>query len=152
MRVLLYLLFAFIMFGLVGGLGGCGGREAEEPTAEEEVTEPEKPEEKPEEVAEKPDMKALIEQGKELYSAQGCMGCHTTDGSPSVGPTFKGLYGSERELEDGTKVEADEAYIKESIIDPKAKIVKGYAAIMPAYQLSEEELKALIEFIKSLSE
>jgi len=148
-RSVFYVLIAFLLLGLAWGLGGCGGREAEKPAAEKEAA---KPEEKPEEVAEKPDVQALIDKGKELYSAQGCMGCHTTDGSPSTGPTFKGLFGHEIELEDGTKVVADEAYIKESILDPKAKVHKGFSAIMPPYKLSDEEIEAIIAFLKSLSE
>jgi cytochrome c oxidase subunit 2 len=69
-----------------------------------------------------------------------------------VGPTFKGLFGTEQELIGGTKVVADENYIRESIMDPMKKIVKGYVPQMPTYrgQLSDEEVNQLIAYIKSL--
>jgi cbb3-type cytochrome oxidase cytochrome c subunit len=103
----------------------------------------------------RPGLSELAKRGQQLYRQLGCVGCHTVDGSPSTGPTWKGLYGKAREvtLPDGTTqtVIADEAYLKESIVQPKAKVVKGFPAIMPAYpQLSGEELSALIEYIESL--
>ena len=99
----------------------------------------------------------LAKKGQQLYRELGCVGCHTVDGSPSTGPTWKGLFGAEREVQlpDGTTqtVVADEAYLRESIVDPNAQVVQGFPAIMPAYpQLGDEELNALIEFIKSLKE
>ncbi len=159
-RSALYVLMAVLAVGLVTGLAGCGGGEqqSQAPTTEEKGEQPEQPTEQPkEEVVEQPEEgageQALIDKGKELYSGQGCMGCHSVGGSPGVGPTWKGLYGSERELEDGTTVTADEAYLRESIVDPNAKVVKDYQPIMPPYsQLSDEDLKALIAYIKSLAE
>jgi cytochrome c oxidase subunit 2 len=69
-----------------------------------------------------------------------------------VGPTFKGAYGGSRELQDGSTVVADDAYVTESILKPMAKVRKGYAPVMPAYegQLSDSEVKDLIEFIKTV--
>jgi len=91
----------------------------------------------------------LVERGKQLAQANGCLGCHTTDGSKALGPTWQGLYGKVETLQDGTTVTVDEAYLKESIIDPNAKIVKGFPSVMPAFKtLSDEELQALIAFIK----
>ena len=135
---------AFLLsLGLIVGVAGCGGGQQAQKPAEEK--------EQPKEQPAKADVQALIERGKQLAQTNGCLGCHTTDGRPSVGPTWKGLYGSERELQDGTKVIADEAYLKESITDPNAKVVKGFSPSMPPYsQLSEEDLNALIEYIKSL--
>ncbi len=111
----------------------------EPPKAEEEETRPTDP----------------AEWGKQLAQSYGCLACHTTDGSKSVGPTWQGLYGAEVDvvLPDGSTqtVVADEAYIRESIVDPNAKVHKGYPPIMPPYtQLSEDELNALVEYIKSL--
>jgi cytochrome c oxidase subunit 2 len=98
---------------------------------------------------------AGTELGAEVAQVQGCLSCHSPDGSQLVGPTWLGLYGSEEALEDGSAVLVDEAYLRESILDPGAKITQGFTNIMPpTYQdtLSEEEVDALIEYIKSLSE
>lgn len=90
------------------------------------------------------------ERGKSAAAV--CLACHSADGSQLVGPTWKGLYGHEVELEDGSKVVADDAYIRESIVDPMAKIVKGYPPSMPPFgaMLTEEQTKDIIEYIKSL--
>lgn len=90
--------------------------------------------------------------GLEVAQEQGCLGCHSVDGADGAGPTWKGLYGKEETLEDGSTVVVDEAYLREAIVDPNASIVKDYAAIMPAYELSDEDIKALIDFTRSLSE
>lgn len=93
--------------------------------------------------------------GAELAQSQGCLGCHSVDGSQLVGPTWLGLYGTQEPLEDGTSVLVDEEYIRTSILEPGAQITRGYANLMPAtYQdmLSEEQIEALIEYIKSLGE
>ncbi|MCX7632454.1 MAG: cytochrome c oxidase subunit II [Turneriella sp.] len=94
------------------------------------------------------DESALIAKGKELYTAKGCMACHSLDGSPRAAPTFKGLYGKEEVLTTG-KIRVDEAYLTESILKPAAKVVKGYAA-MPNMGVEESEVKPLVAFIKSL--
>lgn len=90
------------------------------------------------------------ERGALLYEQQACNGCHTLDGSPGVGPTFQGLFGSERSFADGTTAVADENYIRESILEPTAKIVEGFQPVMPpSYSsLAAEELDALIAFIQ----
>lgn len=91
--------------------------------------------------------------GEKIFQQNGCQACHSTDGSVVIGPSFKGLFGHEVELEDGTTVIADEAYITESIVDPNAKIVKGFPPIMAPFDyLSDSEIKSLIEFIKTLSD
>jgi cytochrome c oxidase subunit II len=92
------------------------------------------------------------ELGRELYTMRGCIACHTTDGNPSVGPSFKGLFGSEVPMASGETVTADENYITESILDPMAKVRAGFQPIMPPFagQLSEKEIAGLIAFIKSL--
>ena len=95
------------------------------------------------------------EYGAQLAELQGCLSCHTTDGSPLVGPTWLGLYGSEETLEDGTTILVDDEYLRRSILDPAAQIVQGFPNVMPpTYQdaLSEEEVQALIEYIESLGE
>jgi len=90
--------------------------------------------------------------GERLSAKLACTTCHTTDGKPGTGPTWKGLAGHEVELADGSKVTADEQYLRESITDPNSKIVKGYQPVMPAFKglLSQAQLDALVAYIKSL--
>lgn len=94
---------------------------------------------------------ALAARGRELAQGRGCLGCHSVDGSPAVGPTWKGLFGKTESLADGATVQVDEAYLKESLLEPGAKVVKGYAPIMPKTSLSGDELAALIAYIQSLA-
>lgn len=93
-----------------------------------------------------------VERGKYLYEAKGCNACHSVDGTVLVGPSFKGVYGKTREFADGTSRVADDEYLRESILRPNDKVVKGFVAAMPSYegQLTDEEISYLIEFIKSL--
>ncbi len=95
---------------------------------------------------------SMAELGQNVYRTKSCNACHSVDGSAKVGPTFKGLFGSEQELMTGTKITADENYIRESIMDPMKKVVKGYAPSMPTYRgiLSDEEVNQLIAYMKSL--
>ncbi len=97
---------------------------------------------------------SLPEQGKTLYEQKGCVACHTVDGTTRIGPTFKGLYGHSVELSDGQKVTADENYLRESIENPNAKLVKGFTPQMPTFKglISEKELAALIAYIKSVKD
>ena len=76
------------------------------------------------------------------------------DGSAKVGPTFKDVFGSQQGLSDGSSVTVDENYLRESILEPQAKVRAGYKPVMPTYQgqLKDEEISALIAYIKSLSE
>lgn len=94
---------------------------------------------------------AEIAEGQILFQALGCDGCHT--GAPDViAPPLQGLIGQEVPLQSGETVIADEAYLRESILNPGAKIVEGYQAIMPSFQgrVSTEQLTALVAYIKSL--
>ncbi|MBS7691757.1 cytochrome c oxidase subunit II [Pseudomonas lalucatii] len=91
----------------------------------------------------------LLRKGQQLAESLGCLACHSLDGSPRVGPGWLGLYGTTETLADGTEVRVDEAYLKASILNPNSQIVRGYAAIMPAYAPSDDELQALIALIKS---
>lgn len=91
-----------------------------------------------------------VDRGKEIVTANACQACHSLDGSALVGPTWKGAWGREGELADGTKYVVDEDYVRESILNPQAKIVKGYAPVMVAYPLSDSELASVIEYLKTL--
>lgn len=92
------------------------------------------------------------ERGENLITLQGCTSCHSTDGSRIIGPTFQGLFGSERTFEDGSSAVADENYIRESLIDPGAKIVEGYQNQMVSYEgrLSDDDISDIIEYFKTL--
>ncbi|MGS2721790.1 cytochrome c oxidase subunit II [Paraglaciecola aestuariivivens] len=89
----------------------------------------------------------LAKSGEQVAQQNGCMGCHNFSDN-SIGPTWMGLYGKTQTLANGQTVLVDEAYLAESISDPAAKIVKGYAPIMPPMQLSELQVSALIAYIK----
>ena len=96
----------------------------------------------------------LLQLGTKLYTKLGCVACHSIDGSPKLAPTFKGVYGKKEELTDGTFVTVNDNYIRQSILEPQKQVTKGYAPIMPTFQgrVSERDLLALIEFIKSLKD
>jgi cytochrome c oxidase subunit 2 len=95
----------------------------------------------------------VAQRGEKLYTTKGCVACHSVDGSIKVGPSWKGLFGNHREWEGGSSGKADENYIHESIVEPNAKVVKGFPkGVMPSYQgqVSEVEISALIEYMKGL--
>jgi len=104
-------------------------------------------------------VKPTAEEGARLYQMFGCMACHSTDGSlvGKVGPSWKGLYGSERDIAKGTKgkFKADAAYLRESIVNPSAKVVKGFEKFdtgMPIYNgiLNDSQIESLILYIETL--
>ncbi len=105
-------------------------------------------------IAESDEGLTLAQKGQKLYGEKGCVACHSTDGSPKVGPTWKGIYAlKDHEMEGGSKVAVDENYLRESILQPNAKVVKGFPqGVMPTFQgqLNEDQVNAIIEFIKSL--
>jgi cytochrome c oxidase subunit 2 len=90
--------------------------------------------------------------GQQLYQSLGCVSCHGANGEGGRGPTLAGLFGRQTLLSTGQTVRADEAYIRESIINPQAKLVAGFGPIMPTFQgqVSEDQLVQLLAFIKSL--
>jgi cytochrome c oxidase subunit 2 len=93
------------------------------------------------------------EAGELLYKRYGCAACHSTDGTARTGPSFKGIFGEKHEFTNASPVEVDENYLRESILEPMKKIRAGFQAVMPTYQgrfRSDEELGAIIEFIKKL--
>jgi cytochrome c oxidase subunit 2 len=94
----------------------------------------------------------LVAQGREVAMKRGCVACHTLDGQRHVGPTFRGLFGSDVALADGRHVLADEAYLTRSMVEPNADVVAGFPQVMPSYQgsLSPAEAGALVELIKSV--
>lgn len=91
----------------------------------------------------------LAERGKILVEQGTCVACHSMDDQRKIGPGFAGLWGSTREFTDGTSAVADENYIRESLLFPSKKIVKGYADQMNVQNLDEEQIKAVIEYFKT---
>jgi cytochrome c oxidase subunit II len=100
------------------------------------------------------DSMPLAEVGELVWRSEGCQGCHTIDGGSGIGPTFQGLWMSERTFTDGSSATADADYIRESILQPGDRVTVGYQAIMPTYSgiLNDRQIEGVIEFIKELSE
>ncbi|MCI0668383.1 MAG: redoxin domain-containing protein [Methylococcaceae bacterium] len=99
---------------------------------------------------------ASPKRGKRLAEQRGCLTCHSTDGSPGAGPTWKGLTGSEVLLADGRRITRDRAYLARAIVEPDREIVAGYApgvmaGAMPGKPLSATEVEALVLFLESIS-
>ncbi len=94
----------------------------------------------------------LAKQGREAAVQLGCFNCHTVDGRPHIGPTWKGLFGGEVELEGGQRVVADEIYLTESLMDPRARVVRGFTPVMPSFQgiVTPAQVAAILAYIKSL--
>jgi cytochrome c oxidase subunit 2 len=90
--------------------------------------------------------------GQQLFQTLGCASCHGASGEGGRGPTLAGLFGRVTPIEGGQSVRADEAYIRESILNPQAKLVAGFGPIMPTFQgqVTEDQLVQLVAFIKSL--
>jgi cytochrome c oxidase subunit II len=97
------------------------------------------------------DLMPPLELGEKMYNQQGCATCHSLDGTVKTGPSFKGIFGKSETMQDGTTVVVDENYIRESILEPQAKIVSGFPPAMPTYKgkLSDKKIQGLIEFIKA---
>jgi cytochrome c oxidase subunit II len=94
----------------------------------------------------------LSQTGEKLFAELGCSTCHRSD-TPGRGPNLEGVFGKPVQLEDGRIVNADENYLRECILDPGSKRVKGFQPIMPTFQglVSEEQVNALVAYIKSIS-
>ncbi len=106
-----------------------------------------------------PDKAAQLADGEAILKNNGCFSCHSMDGTRLVGPTFKGLWGSKKTIIDANGVKktitVDEAYIKESIIDPDKELVEGFnKGMMRSYKgvLKDEEIQAIIDYFKSKQE
>ena len=93
----------------------------------------------------------LVQQGQQLALSSGCLACHSVDGSPGLAPTWFELFGKQETLADGTSITVDAAYLRESILNPNAKLVANYPPVMVAYDFSEEQLDALVAYTQSLT-
>lgn len=94
---------------------------------------------------------ALAMQGQQYSNDLGCVACHTVDGSPSIGPSWVGMWGRTEKIGKGRTIVVDEPYVRESIQDPGAKVVENYPNVMTRYYLDEPQITALIEYIKQLN-
>jgi len=94
---------------------------------------------------------SMAEDGESLFRQLGCGNCHMPDGHGRA-PDLHGVYGMNVDLSDGSRIRADESYIRESVLYPQAKIVAGYDRIMPTFKglISDEGMLKLIEYIKSM--
>jgi cytochrome c oxidase subunit 2 len=94
---------------------------------------------------------SLAAQGDHLFQQLGCNGCHRTD-SLARAPRLEGLYGQTVRFQDGGQLVADDAYIRESILNPSARVVDGWQPIMPTFQgqLSEEQVLALVAYVRAI--
>jgi cytochrome c oxidase subunit 2 len=94
----------------------------------------------------------MAEMGARLFAELRCDSCHNPDGS-GRGPSLEDVFGRTVALASGQSIVADEAYVRESILNPRAKVVAGFRPVMPTFQgqISEEQLLQLLAYIKSLS-
>lgn len=102
-----------------------------------------------------PDGQTLAECGEVVFRRFACNSCHSVEGARGVGPTVANLYGTEIGLVDGSRVVADETYLRTAILNPAAQVHEGFPPIMPgnyAQQLSEEQITALVAYIQSLAQ
>lgn len=102
---------------------------------------------------EESDNMSPVERGQDVYGRL-CFACHTTDGSTKVGPSFKGIWSETHNFIDGSTAAVDENYVRDSILNPQARIRQGFPPSMPSFQgqLSDKEILGVIEYIKSLKE
>lgn len=123
--------------------------EAAGPVGEPSVTQP-----APRPAEGTPPGSSLARQGAEVAASRGCFGCHSTDGTVVLAPTWRNLWGRTERLQDGDSVRVDAAYITESMMDPLARVVAGFDPIMPSYQgqITPRESAAIIEYIRTLSQ
>jgi cytochrome c oxidase subunit 2 len=93
------------------------------------------------------------ERGKMLFNQKSCSNCHSVDGTRIQGPSLKGVFGRNEQLEGGANVLVDENYIRESLMDPQAKIVKGYPGSMPTFRglLKDKDVDAIIAYLKTVN-
>jgi cytochrome c oxidase subunit 2 len=95
-----------------------------------------------------------VKAGENFVRTAGCMMCHTIDGTKSIGPSLKNVYGEEQPLANGSKIVADLDYIRESIYDPSAKIVAGFTPQMPSYRarFRDQDIIAIADYLRTISE
>jgi cytochrome c oxidase subunit 2 len=94
-----------------------------------------------------------LDRGRQLMESEGCLSCHSTDGSEIAGPTLKNVVGRIVRLKDGSEIVADDVYLKEAILDPEKFVVVDYDPIMPSYShLTEDDVRAMLDYMHALSD
>lgn len=96
-----------------------------------------------------PGIDPQVAQGQALAQAKGCVACHSIDGAPGVGPTWKGLFNKTETLADGATVKMDEAALRIEIREPQKRVIKGFPPVMPPMPLTDAEVDALVAYIRS---
>jgi len=89
-------------------------------------------------------------EGRGVAEDQGCTSCHQVDGDDGIGPDWSGLAGSQVELADGSTVTADDEYLTRAIVQPNAQIVKGYTGIMPERDLADDQVAAIVAYLRDI--
>lgn len=94
-----------------------------------------------------------LQAGEMFVKTLGCLQCHSLDGSKGYGPTFKDLFGRQEPMSDGSSIQVDENYVRESLYDPGAKIVQRFGLQMSSYRgrLKDRDVNAIILYLKSIS-
>ncbi|MEN8008448.1 MAG: cytochrome c oxidase subunit II [Candidatus Krumholzibacteriota bacterium] len=97
--------------------------------------------------------RTMPEVGELLYTRLGCMACHTTNGQKLVGPTFLDMYGFEFDTVEGTRITVDDAYIRESILEPNVSVIAGFQPVMTPFAglVTDQEIEAITAWLKTLS-
>jgi cytochrome c oxidase subunit 2 len=90
-----------------------------------------------------------VAQGAAIAQSKGCTACHTIDGNPGVGPTWKNLFGKTETMVDGSTAKVDDAYLRDFIKNPNARAIKGFAQVMPPIPVTDHEMDALVAYIKA---
>ena len=93
---------------------------------------------------------AEADEGQQIARRAGCNACHGADGEGGIGPAWAGSLGSEIELDDGTTITVDEAYLTRAIADPAAETHAGFAVTMPENSLTDAEIAEVVDYIVSL--
>lgn len=85
-----------------------------------------------------------------LLDEKGCLACHSLDGNPGVGPSFKGMWGSTAQMVDGTTRKVDATFVREMILHATQHPIKGYDPVMPELPVSDEEIKLIEQYLEGL--
>jgi len=93
---------------------------------------------------------AATDPGYRLLEAKECLSCHSIKADADLAPSFKGIYGKTQTLQDGSVITIDDAYLRESIVHPSAKLVHGYDDVMPVPNATDEEVEQMIRYLKTL--
>jgi cytochrome c oxidase subunit II len=92
-----------------------------------------------------------VDRGRALAQDVGCLSCHSTGTTDGLGPGLGDIWGTERELDDGSTVTVDEAYLRRSILVPDAEVVAGYMPIMPTIPFSDDELDDVVAYLREIA-